>query len=293
VTDRPVILITGATEGIGKAAAFELARRGARVLATGRKPEKLEKLVGDARQRGLELETLVLDVTRADSIEVARAEAFRLTGGHGVDVLVNNAGYGETGTVAGLTPERLRTQFETNVIGLQAVTRAFLPAMFARKYGRVINISSIGGRVTMPLFGAYHASKYAIEALSDALRMEARGQGVRVVLIEPGLINTRFTDTAMTGLGRVEGDEPHHGPAIRRLRELERSVSLPAGKPETVARVIARAALSRCPRARYMVPRSAYAMYWFSRATPTALRDLFFGVILRLLARSAKRHPAA
>src|SRR5688572_2228340 len=155
------ILVTGSTSGIGKHAALHLARRGHTVIATGRNEGALAKLAGEAP--GLSLSTVRLDVTDARSIAEAAKEVDRLTGGRGVDVLVNNAGYGLAAPVVELRDEDVRAQFETNVFGLIAVTRAFVPAMIARKRGRVINIGSIGGRITFPMFGAYHATKYAVE----------------------------------------------------------------------------------------------------------------------------------
>ena len=283
-----VILVTGSTEGIGKATVLELARRGWRVFATGRNPKKLEALDAAAKENGVALETLVLEVTSAESIAAARAEVLKRTDGRGVDALVNNAGYAETGTVAGLTPERLRAQLETNVVGLQAVTRAFLPEMMARRDGRIVNVSSIAGRTSMPLLGAYHASKYAVEGLSDALRMEVAGEGIRVVLIEPGAIKTRFNDTAMSGLGKVVETEPHHGAAIRRLREVESRILRTGARPEVVARTIARAVGARCPKARYVTPLAARFIIRLGLWTPTRLYDLFFRILLRWLGRGGK-----
>src|SRR5688572_7225791 len=179
-TARPIVLITGATSGIGRHAALTMARRGMRVFATGRREDRLADLAHEAT--GMALETIVLDVTSAASIESARAEILARTGGHGVDVLVNNAGYGESGPVVTVSDARLRQQFETNVFGLMAMTRAFLPEMRARHSGRIINVGSLGGTFTLPLFGAYNATKYALESLSDALRMELSPLGIKVSL---------------------------------------------------------------------------------------------------------------
>jgi short-subunit dehydrogenase len=143
---------------------------------------------------------LTLDVTSATSLAVATLE--RRTKGYGIDVLVNNAGYGLVGPLETIDDADLRAQFDTNVFGLMAVTRAFLPAMRDRRAGRIINVSSVGGRMTFPLMGAYHASKYALEALSDALRLELLPMGVHVSLIEPGPIRTEFNDRAMEWAGK-------------------------------------------------------------------------------------------
>jgi len=194
------VVVTGATAGIGRHVALDLAQRGHRVFATGRNEAALEKLEMEATARGTTLGTVMLDVTDAKSIADAASVIRRETGGRGIDVLVNNAGYGQGGPVIELTDEVLRQQFETNVFGLMAVTRAFAPEMIARGKGWIINVSSIGGRVTFPFFGAYHASKYAVEALSDAMRAELHSFGVRVVLVEPGPIQSEFSERAFTSL---------------------------------------------------------------------------------------------
>src|SRR5690349_19373839 len=161
------ILITGATSGIGRHAALALSRAGHRVLAGGRRADALAELV---RESGGAIAPVVLDVDDPGSIAAAVDEVDRLTAGAGVDVLINNAGYATVGALIELSDAALRAQFTTNVFGLMAVTRAFVPAMVARGRGRVINISSVSGRIPAPVLGAYHASKYAVEALSDALR---------------------------------------------------------------------------------------------------------------------------
>src|SRR5271170_4155342 len=161
-TDRKTVLITGATTGIGKHAAIALARKGHRVFATGRNATALERLVADAATPNLE--TLRLDVTDTGSIAEAAREVGRRTDGEGVFALVNNAGYGLAGPLEEISDANLRAQFDTNVFGLMAVTRAFLPRMRERGAGRIVNVSSSGGRVSIPFFGAYHASKFAVEA---------------------------------------------------------------------------------------------------------------------------------
>ena len=143
-----VVLVTGATSGIGRATALHLARAGHRVFAVGRRQAALEALEREAK--GLRLETLMLDVTRAESIAAAKDEIDRRTNGYGVDVVVNNAGYGVGGPVEEVSDAAFRAQYETNVFGLMAVTRAFLPKMRARRWGRILNISSVGGRLTLP-----------------------------------------------------------------------------------------------------------------------------------------------
>nr|MBA3542080.1 SDR family NAD(P)-dependent oxidoreductase [Deltaproteobacteria bacterium] len=152
-TQTQIILITGATAGIGRTTALHLAQLGHHVIATGRKVDELVKL--RAEGAGSKLDTVTLDVTSAGSIVAAVEEVARLTGGYGIDVLVNNAGYGALGPTSEITDAEMRSQYETNVFGLMSVTRAFLPRMQQRRAGRIINISSVGGRITLPYFGVY------------------------------------------------------------------------------------------------------------------------------------------
>jgi NAD(P)-dependent dehydrogenase (short-subunit alcohol dehydrogenase family) len=184
------ILITGATAGIGRHAALELVRQGHHVIATGRRATALATLKDEASSlasmRGGRLDVLPLDVTDANSVAAAAAAVGDLTSNRGVDVLVNNAGYGQMGPVEEVSDAELRRQYDTNVFGLMSVTRAFLPKMRERGDGRVVNVGSIGGRYTFPLMGAYNSTKYAVESLSDALRNELAPFGIDVSIVEPG-----------------------------------------------------------------------------------------------------------
>src|SRR5207237_1896442 len=150
--------------------ALHFARRGFHVIATGRKAAALETLRAEAK--GFRLDTAVLDVNDRVAVAAAVATVDGLTDGHGVDVLVNNAGFAARGAMGDMPDEDLRALFDTNVFGLMAVTRAFLPRMVARRAGRIINVSSSGGRISLPMVGGYHAAKFAVEAISDALRWE-------------------------------------------------------------------------------------------------------------------------
>ncbi|MFL6250780.1 MAG: SDR family oxidoreductase, partial [Actinomycetes bacterium] len=188
------ILITGATSGIGRDAALRLARAGHLVLAGGRRPDALAALARDARGR---LEPVTLDVTDPASVAAARALVERRTGGRGLDVLVNNAGYALPGPLEALADADLRGLFDTNLFGLLAVTRAFVPAMRERGQGRVVNVGSIMGRVAMPLLGAYNATKHAVAAMTETLRMELAPFGITVVLVEPGAVRTGFASRAL------------------------------------------------------------------------------------------------
>jgi short-subunit dehydrogenase len=266
------ILITGATSGIGRHAALYLARRGHRVFAGGRRVDSLNELARNAGN--CRLETIMLDVTQADSISAAKDEVEKATDGYGLDALVNNAGYGEFGPIEMISESRLRKQFDTNVFGLLAVIRAFAPAMRARGSGRIVNVGSVGGGVTFPVLGAYHATKYAVEALSDALRNEMKYFSVDVILVEPGPIRTDLFDAAMQCAAEeyCRQDAPYQGP-VRDLNRPRRLIKLLSCGPECVSRAIERALCDKRPKARYYVPLASTTFLRLLGFLPQSLRD--------------------
>lgn len=271
--ERGVALITGCSSGIGAATARALQRAGFLVIATARDPERL------ANQVALGCRTLALDVTNETSMSRAVS---RVQSEHGaIDLLVNNAGYGQAGVLEELPIELARRQFETNVFGALRLAQLVLPGMRQRGRGRIINVSSMGGRLTFPYFGVYHASKYALEALSDALRMEVAGFGVRVVLIEPGLIRSNFGHTSA---GTRRSDAARTGPyddfsAFMSRASIESYEQGPlaalSGTPDDVAQRIVQAATIRKPKARYTVSASATLLISLRRLLPDALWDAF------------------
>jgi NAD(P)-dependent dehydrogenase (short-subunit alcohol dehydrogenase family) len=191
------VLITGCSSGIGEATARRLAAGGWTVYASARRPESIEHLLGAG------CHTLALDVTDEDSMRAAVDEIERAEGAIGV--LVNNAGYSQGGAIEQVPMEAARRQFETNVFGPIALTQLVLPGMRSQRWGKIVNIGSMGGRLTFPGGGLYHATKYSLEAISDALRFEVKGFGVDVVLVEPGLIVTEFAATAVAKAEAVTG----------------------------------------------------------------------------------------
>ncbi|MCM2575983.1 oxidoreductase [Streptomyces meridianus] len=273
------VLVTGTSSGIGRAAVQRLAARpGLTVYATARRPEDIADLAGTGAR------TLALDVTDEKSM---RAAVEAVEAEHGaVGVLVNNAGYGAYGTVEEADLDAVRRQFETNVFGLSRMTQLVLPGMRAAGRGRIVNIGSMGGRFTFPAGGYYHASKYAVEALSDALRFEAAPFGIKVSLIEPGLIRTRFGSAATTSLA---GSAAPSGPYATLNTVVERQIAgayaspLLAARPEAVARVIERAALSVRPRPRYVVTPAAKVLVHTRRL----FGDRAFDALLKLQFRGA------
>lgn len=272
-TSSQVVLITGATSGIGRTTALHLAARGYHVIATGRRTAELDRLRTET-PAGARLDTLVLDVTSAASIAAAHAEVDRLTGGYGLDVLVNNAGFGVVGPLTEIADAELRRQYDTNVFGLMAVTRAFVPAMRARGRGRIVNVSSMGGKMTIPFMAAYNSTKYALESLSDGLRYELRAFGIDVVLIEPGVIHTGFADTAMAPVQQYDGS-PYAG-AIAKADVLRKRLESTGAQPVVVARAIHKAIRRRRPAARYVAPWYGSIFLGLLAITPTRVADAAF-----------------
>jgi NAD(P)-dependent dehydrogenase (short-subunit alcohol dehydrogenase family) len=266
------VLVTGCSSGIGAATAAHLAAAGWTVYATARRPETLEDLEASGCR------TLALDVTDEASMAAAVEQ---VAAEHGaVGVLVNNAGYSQSGAVESVPMDKLRRQFETNVFGLVRMCQLVLPGMRAQGWGKIVNVSSMGGRLTFPGGGVYHATKYAVEALSDALRFEVRGFGVDVILIEPGIIRTRFGETAVSGIEEAEGPyaEFNRGVAATTAEVYESgALARLGGSPETVAEKIGKALSARRPRARYTVTPSANALI----ASRTLLPDAAWDAMLR------------
>lgn len=243
----PVALVTGTSSGIGRATALLLARSGFRVFATVRSPTGEAALRAEAAS--LPVEILRLDLAdEAGATRVVREVVHRAGR---IDALVNNAGYAKLGAVEDLPRADLRHQFEVNVFGAMQLCREVLPVMRAQRSGRIVNVSSLAGKVSLPLMGAYCASKFALEAFSDALRAEVKPAGIRVVLVEPGPVATNFN--------RLARNESHlilQSPSVFRAaydRMRVQGVERWAATSERVARVILRTLEAAHPRARYRV----------------------------------------
>ncbi len=254
-TPSKVVLITGCSSGLGRATAIHLAQKGWTVYATARKVADL----ADVERAGCR--TLALDVNDEASMEAAVAA---IEAEHGaIGVLVNNAGYSQSGAVEAVPLARVRAQFETNVFGLVRLTQLVLPKMRAQRWGRIVNVSSMGGKLVFPGGGFYHATKYAVEALSDALRFEVRGFGIDVVVIEPGLIKSGFAEAAVSQM-KLDGDlagayDAFHVAVAKGTKEVYEKGPFAklAGVPDDVARTIARAITVKRPKTRYTVSASA------------------------------------
>ena len=264
------VLITGCSSGIGRATAEHLAAEGWKVYATARRPETIE----DLKTRGCE--TLPLDVSDEQSMSAAVAAVAEAEGA--VGVLVNNAGYSQSGAVETVPIDDVRRQFETNVFGLLRMSQLVLPGMRSQHWGKIVNIGSMGGKLTFPGGGLYHATKYSVEAISDALRFEVRGFGIHVILIEPGLIVTRFGEAASASVHEMEGDGPyaHFNRSVAKLTEgvYQGPLAKLGGGPGSVAKTIARAIESGRPRPRYPVTPSAHLLINQRRFVPDQVWDL-------------------
>jgi NAD(P)-dependent dehydrogenase (short-subunit alcohol dehydrogenase family) len=268
------VLVTGATSGLGKAAAIHLAEQGYQVFAAGRSGERRAALQATARERRLPLTTMEMDVRDDESIDRAMAQIEEA--GAQVDVLINNAGVAYVVPVEEIRMADLREQFEINVFGAVRVTQRVLPKMRARGRGRIINMSSLAGRLAFPLFGAYSGSKFALEGMTDALRLEVYPFGIDVVLIEPGYIPTAMEQTAIE-LGSSYRENLERGPYAEVYRNFirawRRGTSGTRTSAEDCARVILRAVRETPPRTRYTVTPGSQLMLWGKRLLPERLRE--------------------
>jgi NAD(P)-dependent dehydrogenase (short-subunit alcohol dehydrogenase family) len=265
------VLVTGCSSGIGRATALRLARSDWKVYASARRPET----IADLRDAGCQ--TLALDVTDEQSMRAAVDTVEQTEGA--VGVLINNAGYSQSGAVETVPLDAVRRQFETNVFGLVRLTQLVLPKMRAQRWGKIVNLGSMGGRLSFPGGGHYHATKHAVEAISDAMRFELRGFGIDVILLEPGLITTEFGEAATASMAdtTIAGDDPYakfnatvgavtkgayEGP-MRRL----------GGGPDRVAKTIERALKRRNPPARITITPSAKLTIAMRRLMPDRAWD--------------------
>jgi NAD(P)-dependent dehydrogenase (short-subunit alcohol dehydrogenase family) len=268
VPQSKAVLITGCSTGIGRATAERLAAKGHIVYATARRPDA----VADLEAKGCRI--LTLDVTDEDSM-VAAVRAVESTHG-AVGALVNNAGYAVERAIETVPMDEVRRQFETNYFGLVRMCQLVLPAMREQGWGRIVNVSSVGGRLTFPGGAHYHATKHAVEAFSDALRFETAGFGIRVSIIEPGLIKTAFGDTATVPATAGDGPYAEFNAAVaERVAGAYEGLMgrLAAAGPEAVAAVIDRAIFSRNPSSRYRVTAGAKMTIATRRLVPDRIWD--------------------
>lgn len=265
---RPV-LITGCSSGIGRASAERLRERGFQVFAAVRRPQDAAVL----SRAGFT--TVVLDLDSPASIRLGFASVLAATGGH-LYGLVSNAAYGQPGAVEDLSRDALRRQFETNLFGTMELANLAVPVMREQGHGRLVFVSSILGVVAMPMRGAYNASKFALEGLADSLRLELRGSGVRVSLVNPGAIESRFREHALEAADAIDTEHSVHAARYARLRARN---AAPGGKmpgslpPTAVADKVQHALESRWPRVRYFVTVPAHVLAALKRLLPASWMD--------------------
>ncbi|MEY2452693.1 MAG: hypothetical protein QOD92_2267 [Acidimicrobiaceae bacterium] len=269
------VLTTGANSGIGLATVIEVAKRGYRSFGSVRSEAKADVVHKAAAEAGVEVETVILDVTDADACAAVIEDL-------DVDLygLINNAGYGMTGAIEDVTDEEAHHLFETMVFAPLRLARLVLPGMRNAERGRIINVSSIYGRTTTPLTGWYQGAKHALEGASDALRLEVAGAGIQVVLVEPGGFKTGIWEDLERDIEKRGASR--YGNAYRRTQQAMMLSSPIMGEPKQCAKVIANALSSRRPRARYLVGIDAMALATVERFTPTAVKDRIVRLTLGL-----------
>jgi NAD(P)-dependent dehydrogenase (short-subunit alcohol dehydrogenase family) len=276
MSTRGRVVVTGASTGIGEATALHLHSLGFEVLAGVRRDEDAERLAASG------LTPLKLDVTDADQIAAARDSL----GGGPLAGLVNNAGVAVAGPLEFVPIESLRHQIEVNLIGQVAVTQALLPALRAGR-GRIVNVTSVGGVLAMPLMAPYHASKFGLEGVSDSLRRELRGQGMHVIVIEPGGVKTPIWGKGTSEAdARLEGGPPEverlYGKLWKAMRRATDAIEQKTGlEPSAVAEVIGRAMTADKPRTRYLVGRDAKTNAFVQRLVPDRAMDALISRVLR------------
>lgn len=276
---QQVILITGASAGIGAALPVLLAKQypKIRLVLAARSVDKLEAVAETCRRAEAEVYVVPTDMAQTEQVKALAAAALQKYGQ--VDALVNNAGYGQMGPIELIPPEAVRQQFDVNLLGTITLTQALIPVMRQQGGGRIINVSSLGGRVAFPLGGLYSASKFGLEGLSDALRMELEPFNIRVSVVEPGPVMTEFFTTASQQMQQYVANplETPYRAALQRLDQLNHRLKQQAWSSEQVAQVIIKALNARHPKPRYIAATGGEVMLWLmTKVLPTKLVDQFW-----------------
>jgi short-subunit dehydrogenase len=266
-----VAIVTGASAGIGEATARMLASKGASVVLVARRKERLDALKQEIERAGGRSLAVAADITSAEDRERIVRETVSQFGR--IDALVNNAGYGQRGPIELVPIEAIRQNFETNLFSLVALTQLVIPIMRNQQSGRIVNISSVAGRVARPLSSIYDATKHALEAISDGLRGELAPFGIKVVIIEPGFIITEFLGVANEGARSIIEQESPYKPFFEGFAEGYNRIRKMAGRPEDIAELVVKALSLDRPRARYAAPRHARLAIAAKRWLPARLFD--------------------
>lgn len=271
MSENKIVLLTGASSGIGKETARLLAQEGFKVYAASRHLDKMTELT----QFGVEI--ISLDLTDEKSIESCVAQVLKKE--KRIDILINNAGYGSFGALEVVPMEEAHRQFEVNLFGLASLIQKVLPKMREQRYGRIINISSIAAYFTEPNGAWYHASKAAVDKLSDCLRIELKPFGIDVVLIQPGMIDTGWQGIAEDSLLKTTSGTVYESSGQKHAQFLKRGYKL-ASKPVVVAKTIVKASMAKRPKIRYRTGKGARSVIFLMRVVPTRILDCFIGKLL-------------
>ena len=261
---KKTVLVTGASAGIGKATAIYLAQNGYQVYGAARRMEKLNEL------KTFGIRPILLDVTNDESIRSCINQILQEAGS--VDILVNNAGFGSYGAIEDVSMKDARYQLEVNVFGAMRLAQLVLPKMRENRYGKIVNISSVGGKAAFPLGGWYHASKFALEALSDSMRNEVRGFGIDVILVEPGAIKSEWGGIAFDSLIKVSGNTAYKDLAAKTHKAFTQ-LSNNNPEPITIAKLIKKGIEAKNPKTRYVGGGMASMVLLSGKVLPDKLMD--------------------
>lgn len=271
---KKIVLITGASSGIGEATALLLSQEGYIVYAAARRIEKMQHL----QARGIQI--LKMDVTCDDEMVYSVEKIIKEQGR--IDILVNNAGYGSYGAIEDVPLTEARRQFEVNIFGLARLCQLALPHMRKNHYGQIVNISSMGGKLHTPLGGWYHSTKYALEGLSDCLRLETKEFGIDVIIIEPGLIKSEWGDIAIDAMLDTSGHTAYSPLAQAAARMYKKSYADPASsRPEVIAKVILKAVRSKHPKIRYAAGHMARMYLFLRKILPDKIVDKIMLLVVK------------
>ena len=273
--DGQIVIVTGASAGIGEAATRRLAAEGASVVIAARRADRLEALKREIESQGGKALAVAGDVTSPQDRERLIQETMRVFGR--IDGLVNNAGYGQRGPIELVPVEAIRENFETNLFSLIALTQLVIPIMREQRSGRIVNISSVAGRIARPLSSVYDSTKHALEAISDGLRGELAQFGIKVVIIEPGFIITEFLGVANENARPIIENAGPYSQEFERLTGVIQRLRKLAGRPEDIAEVIFKALTAARPRARYAAPGHARFALAVKRLLPSRVFDYVLG----------------
>jgi short-subunit dehydrogenase len=264
-------IITGASAGIGEATARMLADRGATVVITARRQERLDLLKQEIEKAGGRALAIAGDINSASDRLHLLQEAMKATGR--IDALINNAGYGQRGPVELVSMDAIRQNFETNFFSVVDLTQQVIPIMRRQNSGRIINISSVAGKVSRPFAAIYSATKFALEAISDGMRLELAPFGIQVVVIEPGFITTEFSGTANKIAKPIIEQESPYKPFFSGSAEGDKQLRKMAGTPDDIARLVHLALTANNPKARYVAPRHAKLAIALKRWLPEKMYE--------------------